>query len=111
MTRSDAPADTRMMGIVHAALQRALRRARDVLAAAPPPEGRQRRAVGEHVLWLMEFLHGHHTGEDDGLWPLVRSRNPAAAPLLDSMEADHARIAPAAEALTVAAREYATTSS
>lgn len=111
MHTHEAPADTRMMGIVHAALQRDLRRARDVLGAEPPPEGRQRRAVGEHVLWLMEFLHGHHTGEDEGLWPLVRARNPAAGPLLDAMEADHARIAPAASAVTAAAREYATTAS
>ena len=111
MTRTDAPADTRMMGIVHAALQRDLRRAREVLGAGPPPEGRQRTALGEHVLWMMEFLHGHHSGEDAGLWPLVRARNPAAGPLLDSMEADHARIAPAAAAVTMAAREYGSTSS
>jgi hypothetical protein len=111
MTGLDAPADTRMMAIVHAALQRDLRRAREVVGGAPPPEGGQRRALGEHVLWLMEFLHGHHTGEDEGMWPLVRDRNPAARPLLDSLEADHARIAPAAEAVTAAAREYATTSS
>ena len=109
MTRSSAPADTRMMAIVHAALQRDLRRARDVLEAAPPAEGHQRRALGEHVVWLMDFLHGHHSGEDEGLWPLVRARNPAAGPLLDSMETDHARIAPAAEAVTLAARDYAMT--
>lgn len=111
MNTHEAPADTRMMGIVHAALKRDLRRAREVLGAAPPPEGRQRTAVGEHVLWLMDFLHGHHTGEDEGMWPLVRARNPAAGPLLDSMEADHACIAPAASAVTVAARAYATTTS
>jgi Hemerythrin HHE cation binding domain len=111
MTRSDAPADTRMMGIVHAALQRDVSRAREVLRAAPPPRDRQRVALGGHVVWLMDFLHGHHSGEDEGLWPLVRARNPAAAPLLDSMEADHARIAPEVEAVTVAARDYATTTS
>jgi hemerythrin-like domain-containing protein len=109
MTTNDAPADTRMMGIVHSALRRDLLRARDVLAAPPPPEGRQRIALGEHVTWLMDFLHGHHSGEDAGLWPLVRSRTPAAAELLDSLEADHARIAPAAEAVDAAARAYTTT--
>jgi hypothetical protein len=30
------------------------------------------------VVWMMEFLHGHHTGEDEGLWPPVRERDPAA---------------------------------
>src|SRR4051794_6483708 len=104
MTALDAPADTRMMAIVHSALKRDLGRAREVLAAEPPPAGRQRPALGGHVTWLMEFLHAHHSGEDQGLWPLVRSRNPAAGDLLDSLEADHARIAPAADAVVEAAR-------
>lgn len=106
---TDVPADTRMMGIVHSALKRDLRRARDVLGAEPPPRGRQRVALGEHVSWMLDFLHGHHSGEDLGLWPLVRDRNPGAAGLLDSMEADHARIAPAAEVAAAAAAEYAPT--
>jgi hemerythrin-like domain-containing protein len=107
MTALDAPADTRMMGIVHSALQRDLLRAREVLAGQPPPGDRQGRALGGHVVWLMEFLHAHHSAEDEGLWPKVRSRNPGAGDLLDSLEADHARIAPAADALAAAARTYA----
>ena len=107
--RTDVPADTRMMGIVHSALKRDLFRARKVLASDPPPLGRQRVALGEHVSWMLDFLHGHHSGEDQGLWPLVRDRNPGSAELLDSMEADHARIAPAAEAASTAASEYTAT--
>ncbi len=103
--KTDTPADTRMMGIVHSALKRDLTRARDVLAAEPTPRGRQRVALGKHVSWMLDFLHGHHSGEDEGLWPLVRGRNPDAADLLDSMEADHARIAPAAAAAAAAAEQ------
>lgn len=105
----EGPADTRMMGIVHDALKRDLLRTRQVLAAQPAPQGRQRVALGEHVAWMLDFLHAHHSGEDAGLWPLVRRRNPAAAELLDSMEADHARISPEADATAAAAREYTTT--
>jgi hypothetical protein len=107
MGTDSSRADTRMMGIVHGALCRDLDRARTVLTAEPCPEHRRARALGEHVVWLMEVLHAHHTGEDEGLWPLVRERDPAAVPLLDSLDADHRRIEPAAEALTVAARRYA----
>ena len=107
--KTDTPADTRMMGIVHSALKRDLTRARDVLAAEPTPRGRQRVALGKHVSWMLDFLHGHHSGEDEGLWPLVRGRNPDAADLLDSMEADHARIAPAAAAAAAAAEQYTAT--
>ena len=103
------PADVRINGVVHGALRRDLLRTRATLSTQPYPQGRQRRALGEHVLWLMEFLHAHHTGEDEGLWPLVRERNPAAGALLDSLEADHRRIDPAAMTVTAAGRRYAAT--
>ena len=89
----DAPADTRMMGIVHDALRRDLDRAVDVLSTAPFPADAQRRAIGGHVGWMMSFLHAHHHSEDAGLWPLVRARNPEAAPLLDALASDHASVA------------------
>lgn len=109
MKTQDGPADTRMMGIVHEALKRDLLRVRRVLGEAPAPQGRQRVALGQHVTWMLEFLHAHHSGEDAGLWPLVRERNPAAVELLASMEADHARIAPAADVVAEAARTYTAT--
>ena len=102
----EAPAQTWSMAIVHDALLRDLTRSRRELVTAPHPERKQRRALATHVLWLMDFLHHHHTSEDTGLWPLVRGRNPAAAALLDSLEADHQRIAPAILSLSAAASTY-----
>ena len=61
------------------------------------------------MVWMMAFLHAHHTGEDEGLWPLVRERNPAAGALLDSLEAEHCRISPAAAALADTGQRYAAT--
>jgi hypothetical protein len=107
MGTASEPADTRMMGIVHGALRRDLLRTREAVVTEPYPRGRQRRALGEHVVWLMRFLHAHHTSEDEGLWPLVRTRNPAAGELLDALEAEHQRIDPAAAALASAGGRYA----
>jgi hypothetical protein len=106
MTELHEPADTRSMGIVHSALRRDLERTRLVLSAPPYPEDERRRAIAEHLSWMMHFLHVHHTGEDDGLWPLVLARNPAAAELLQRMDADHKRIAPAITSLEQAASAY-----
>jgi hypothetical protein len=105
-TIPDAPADTRMMGIVHDALRRDLARAVLMFSAGPFPRGAQRVAVGEHLAWMMGFLRAHHAGEDAGLWPLVRGRDASLAPLLEAMEADHVRIAPALELTAAAADAY-----
>jgi hemerythrin-like domain-containing protein len=105
--KNDAPADTTMMGVVHDALRRDLRRLDLALAdsEAPLPPAR-RAALGAHVEWMMDFLHHHHQGEDVGLWPLLRGRSADAGAVIDGMEAEHARIAPAMTAVTGAARRF-----
>ena len=104
----DGPADTRMMRIVHTALRRDLARTQVALAElATDPDDDRRQAVAEHVQWMMEWLHHHHEGEDEGLYPYVRARNPEAAVLLDEMDADHQHILPAMADVERAAASYA----
>lgn len=102
----DAPADTRVMGIVHRALRRDLARAHAALREWPYPFDAQRVAIADHLMWMMEFLHHHHESEDTHLYPLVRARNVEARNLLDRMDSDHKSIEPAIDALTEAARRY-----
>ena len=107
MTKTtSAPADIRIMGIVHDALRRDLDRAVTVLSTDPVPEGPQRRAIGEHVRWMMGFLHAHHDSEDAGLWPVMRARRPDVASLISALESDHVAIAPLIDACGAAADEY-----
>lgn len=105
-TTTDQPADTRTMKIVHDAHRRDLRRAITVLSTDPAPNTRRRRALADHITWMMTSLHRHHHGEDEGLWPLIRERNPTAAALLDDMRNDHVRIEPAITATEHAAAAY-----
>jgi hemerythrin-like domain-containing protein len=95
-----------MMGIVHDALRRDLGRLRAALADGQPDADR-RAALGAHAEWLMDFLHEHHTGEDEGLYPLVLAENPDARALLDTMDEDHKRVVPAMDRLRTAARRWA----
>jgi hypothetical protein len=104
-TDPDGPADTRMMGIIHEALRRDLRRARQALGGQPAPERPQRQAIAAHLGWMMQFLHAHHATEDEGLYPMVRERRPEATALLDQMHRDHAAIAPAVAAVERCARD------
>jgi hemerythrin-like domain-containing protein len=103
---STIPADTRMMGIVHSALRRDLVRLRLVLGTPAAREPRRRTALAEHAVWLMDFLHHHHGGEDEGLYPLVVRRNPAAVELCELMDEDHGTITPAMDALRAAAHRH-----
>jgi hemerythrin-like domain-containing protein len=102
----DAPADTRMMGVVHSALRRDLVRVGLVLDTPAATEPARRRALAEHLLWMMDFLHAHHSGEDEGLYPLVTRRNAGAAELVERMDADHSSITPAMEGLERAAKKH-----
>ena len=102
-TAPDAPADTRMMRIVHEALRRDLHRAQTALTGSPPPSLEQQQAIARHLVWMMSFLRAHHRSEDDGLYPLVRERDPAAADLLDAMNADHEAVGSAIAEVEAAA--------
>ncbi len=95
-----------MMGIVHDALRRDIARALGALSSSPTDA--QRVALGQHIGWMMRFLHRHHHGEDAGLWPLVRERDERVSRLLEAMEADHKMIAPMVDKCTTTAYEYAT---
>lgn len=101
-----APADTRMMTVVHDALRRDLGRATAALEASPPPGDHQRRAIARHLTWMMGFLHAHHELEDVGLYPVVRDRRPDAAALLDAMDADHRTVAERIDEVVAAAQAY-----
>ena len=102
----DAPADTTMMRIVHAALRRDLARAEAVLTEPARASDEQRRAVGAHLIWMLRFLHAHHASEDNGLYPLMRERagaDTAAHAVLDRMSSDHDAIASAGARVETAA--------
>jgi len=104
--RSATPADTRMMAVIHRALERDLDRAAHALAASSPPGDAQRVAIARHLRTMMHFLHLHHGGEDAWLWPTMRERDPGAAELVDQMVEDHLAIAPHLETVAAAAAAY-----
>jgi hemerythrin-like domain-containing protein len=103
-TRSHAPADTRMMRIVHDALRRDLARALEALTRERSIPVSQRQAIARHLVWMMAFLRAHHRSEDDGLYALVRQRDSSSDELLDTMEHDHQAIATVIADVDAAAR-------
>lgn len=94
MPSSDTTAAVAAVAAVHAALRRDLVRARLVVEAGDQGVPVLRRVgVAEHLLWLTRRLHRHHEAEDR-LYRLVVRRQPDAAPLASSMDAEHGAITP-----------------
>jgi Hemerythrin HHE cation binding domain len=93
-----------MNRVFHAALRRDLERAISSLGGSGQPTPAQRAALAEHVGLVLDLLHHHHTGEDTGLWPMVRRRAPDLGAQLDMMEAEHASVAGAIISTRTAAR-------
>jgi len=95
------------MLVVHTALLREFRLAPGAVRRVPPGAQRQAAAVDQHVGFLCELLHHHHTGEDEHLWPPLRERLPAGAlPLLEAAEAQHAAIGQALSRVAAARRRW-----
>ena len=55
----------------------------------------------------MQFLHHHHTSEDEAIWPLAMRKQPELGALLEAMEAEHRAMAAATDGLRDAAAAYA----
>lgn len=102
-TEATPAADPSMIRTAHAAFRRDLVRTRIVVAAGAT--GGRRPALADHVLWLMALLRRHHEAEE-ALYPLVAGHDPAVAPLVATVDADHGAISPALGALEEAARGF-----
>ena len=78
---------------VHTAMLREFRLAPSAVARVPTGARRATRRVDAHLTLLCDLLHHHHSGEDELLWPPLRSLLPAGGQaLLDAAEAQHAGI-------------------
>ena len=85
--------DVRDMIVVHTAMLREFRLAPASVARIPAGAHRAARRVDAHLGLLCELLHYHHAGEDELLWPPLRSLlNAHGQACLDAAEAQHSGI-------------------
>ena len=97
----EGPVDVHMMYVLHHAFRRDLRDFAEAAARTPVQDRATWRALGARFEQFGWSLHHHHTGEDTGLWPLLRERaTPDEVATLDAMEAEHGQIDPLLEAAT-----------
>ncbi|CNF59635.1 hemerythrin HHE cation binding domain-containing protein [Mycobacterium tuberculosis] len=93
--------DWTAMYVMHNALRRELEH---LAKTAAREDAEARRILAEAPGWdlFKTALHVHHAAEDEALWPPMRDAlagRPDGPALMDAMEAEHAAIDPAIEAI------------
>jgi hemerythrin-like domain-containing protein len=86
-------ADIRDMLVVHQAFRDAYERAPGLVRTVAPGDAARAKIVADHLQLIEQFLHLHHKGEDELLWPKLVERAPAElTPTLELLEAQHSEI-------------------
>lgn len=90
--------DTHDMLLIHRVLRRELGQLPHLIRSASGDLGRAKRLAG-HLGEMLDFLHHHHIGEDELLWPVLRPRVMLEGELIDRMESQHEQVAAAVTAV------------
>jgi hemerythrin-like domain-containing protein len=94
MTDTQAsPIDTNDMISVHNVFRRALRDAPEQISSVKDGDTERADKVGSYLGEVLWFLHTHHNGEDELLYPLRADRAPEHAELFSRMESQHEAVA------------------
>jgi hemerythrin-like domain-containing protein len=91
--RLEARADSRDMIGAHVTFRREFAAIPGAVAAVTPGDTGRAAAVADHIDFVADMLHHHHTSEDEMVWPRLHERCPAdVAPLIDIIAAQHREI-------------------
>ena len=90
---SDPTIDTHDMIVIHRAFRRESRLLAGLIAAVPDGDVERAAILGRHLHWYEAGLSNHHRGEDELVWPLLRSRVDTGSEIVASMEHQHNRVA------------------
>lgn len=85
------PVDTHEMVLIHRVIRREIGRLPKLFRDAAN-DGARAKVVGAHAHEMLDFLHTHHHGEDEMLFPILRERAELDPALMDRMDAQHAQV-------------------
>ena len=85
-------AAAREMPIIHRIFRRQFAEVRALVPDTPAVDARRVGAVADHLGFLLDGLHMHHTTEDDLIWPKLLDCAGLDAPLVERMEEQHQQI-------------------
>ncbi|WP_299929619.1 hemerythrin domain-containing protein [uncultured Nocardioides sp.] len=89
---STGRAAAREMPIIHRIFRRQFAEVRTLVQEVPAHDATRVAAISDHLGFLLDELHMHHTTEDDLIWPKLLDRAGLDAPLVERMEEQHQQI-------------------
>ena len=92
-----APARTEEMAVVHRIFRRGFPMMAELVRQTPRGATSRSEPIGEHLDFLLNGLHNHHTGEDEHIWPRLLERAAPQAELIIRMEKQHEVVAERSE--------------
>ena len=99
MSTSGPGVDTHEMVLIHRVIRREFGQLPRLFRSAANDRARS-EVIGAHAREMLHFLHTHHTGEDELLFPLLRERAALDPELMDRMDAQHAQVNDAVAAIS-----------
>jgi hemerythrin-like domain-containing protein len=106
MTTGSATVDTQGMVLIHRVVRREIGALPALVRDAAGRPARAKR-VAAHASEMLDFLHVHHQGEDQLVWPLLRERVSFDDALIDRMEEQHRSVSAAIAAVRRDLRSWA----
>lgn len=86
--------DVRMMTVAHSNFRRELKLSVPAVRAVVPGDNRRVDEIAEHVEMWLDFVHHHHSIEDELLWDKLTERlAEELEPLVQLMESQHENVA------------------
>lgn len=89
---STGGAAVREMPVIHRIFRRQFAEVRTLVQEAQAHDATRVVAIGDHLGFLLDGLHMHHTTEDDLIWPKLLDRAGLDAPIVERMEEQHQQI-------------------
>ena len=100
------PIDVRDMAIVHQTFRTAYAEAARLVRANPAPSAARVTFLADHIDFIIAFLHVHHAGEDELLYPKLIERAPAQAQTTEEVEHEHQLISADLDSAAAACMEW-----
>lgn len=91
-TASDRPLIQQMV-VIHRVFRREFGLLPTLIRAVGPDDLERAKVVADHATGLLRFVHIHHSGEDELLWPVLLERVAVESDLIQRMERQHEHVA------------------